>query len=105
MNDYLIGWKIRWSPMLAPDQGMVPDASVFAPAEHGEWKAGELFLPGGGKDGECAAQSEAEKASVLSGGLWEALVTCEAKTSPEPEWIEQVCCHIEVMTAGAGERA
>jgi len=94
MNDYLIGWKIRWSPMLAPDQGMVPDASVFAPAEHGEWKAGE-----------CAAQSEAEKASVLSGGLWEALVTCEAETSPEPEWIEQVCCHIEVMTAGAGERA
>jgi hypothetical protein len=25
-------WKMHWSPMLAPDLGMVPDASVFRSA-------------------------------------------------------------------------
>ncbi|WP_322480867.1 hypothetical protein [Thermogemmatispora sp.] len=105
MNDYLIGWKIRWSPMLAPDQGMVPDASVFALAEQGARLVSEPTSPDEKETGECSARPEEEKESILTGDLWGPFAAYETEASLELEWIEQVCCHIEVMTAGAGEGA
>ncbi|WP_069803378.1 hypothetical protein [Thermogemmatispora onikobensis] len=101
MNDYLVGWKIRWSPMLAPDQGMVPDASVFAWIEQSE-----LAPVVGEEVGEGLVSDKEKKTEPLfAGDLWERGEVDEGETSLEPEWIEQVCCHIEAIVAGAGERA
>jgi hypothetical protein len=105
MNDYLIGWRMRWSPMLAPDQGMVPDATVFARVEEGMLTTCQPEPVISEEAAQSLARNEESAEPVFVSSLWETGEPCEGEIALEPEWIEQVCCHIEAIIAGAGERA
>ncbi|MBX5457344.1 MAG: hypothetical protein IRZ31_10630 [Thermogemmatispora sp.] len=91
--------------MLAPDQGMIPDASVFARVEGDEPATCQPVSMTSEEAGQSLACEEEKAEPVFAGSLWETGEACEGEIALEPEWIEQVCCHIEAISAGAGERA
>jgi hypothetical protein len=92
--------------MLAPDQGMVPDVSVFSSREKSQRAtySSEPRAVGAQEAGERAIPAAGEAEAMVAGDLGDTGERSEVEAAQEPEWVEQVCCHIEVMVAGAGER-